>query len=95
MTRTIVDPLDVMILHSQGHTVVSAAAHLGVKPNTIHYHARDMGLLFHRPPHSTRVPDTVRDQVRDLWDAGHTQGEIAAKVGRSRSWVGKMLRGER
>lgn len=94
-TRYVIDPLDVMALASQGKTAQETADTLGVALNTVHQHARDMGVRFARRPHSTRTPDDVRARTRQLADEGLSQSQIAAQVGKSRSWVAMYLRGER
>lgn len=90
-----IDPLRVAVLHGEGHTYKTAAEILGVTPNAVYKCARDMGLVFAVADHPNRTPDDIRDRVLELREQGWTAEEIGRKVGRSKSWVAKFLRGER
>lgn len=91
-TRYAIDPLDVMILAGQGKTAQEAADALECSLATVYTHAKDMGVTFHNP---IRTPDDIRARTRQLADEGLSQSQIAAQVGKSRSWVAMYLRGER
>ena len=58
----------------------------------VYTHAKDMGVAFRNP---VRTPDDIRALTRRLADQGMSLSQIAAQVGRSRSWVAMYLRGER
>lgn len=93
--RAVVNPLDVVALHSRGLTYREAGEILGVSPNAVYKHAHDMGLVFAKGQHPNRTPDDLRERVLELREKGWTAEEIGRKVGRSKSWVAKFLRGER
>ena len=91
-SRYAIDPLDVMVLAGQGKTAQEAADALDCSLPTIYTHAKEIGVTFHNP---VRTPDDVRARVDQLRAAGLSQSQIAAQVGKSRSWVAMYLRGER
>ena len=95
MTRPAISPVDVMALANAGRSAAEAAELLGCDSSWIYKMSKDLGVTFPRRPDPRRTDNHVRAEVARLRAKGLTYEQIAAEVGRSKSWVAMFFRGER
>lgn len=78
-----------------GHTIYTVAEHFDVSSATASRWVREAGLKKPRarkpPPEPKRRPKPTEQEVRELYEAGHTQPEVAKLLGVSLSTLVKLM----
>lgn len=82
------DPFDVIRLAKAGRTAQEAADELGFALWTVRNTAREVGVKFRNP---RMISPEDEAAIRKMADEGWSHREIAARTGRSKSGIQKLL----